>query len=260
MTEQQEMIVKYRQAGRKFLAAAIPLLEAQRNEARVDLYQPIADEVMAGLFSRVFRFLQTFLLDFHLWAEDLGHVVLRMMLESVFYMRFLSGQNQPDLYLEFQSYGIGQEKLYKLQLRRLLDEGKLTDTPELRAFIESQSDEEITDELVNVQLKNFMDIRKLANDAGMADEYVMHYQPDSVFIHGHWPVLRTFYLETCKEPLHRMHLQASFRLPSLDPRMIVRAIIFMGDAYDMWRDRYGLEDVLAPLIDAYVAECADSRT
>jgi hypothetical protein len=100
------------------LAAAIPLLEAQRDEAKIDLYQPIADEVLGGLFGRVFRFLNTFLLDFHLWAVDLGHVVLRVMLESVFYMRFLSTQDQTNLYLKFQKYGIGQDKLYKMQLRQ----------------------------------------------------------------------------------------------------------------------------------------------
>jgi hypothetical protein len=65
-TERQVLITKYRQAGRNFLAAEIPLLEAQRDEAKIDLYQPIADEVLGGLFGRVFRFLNTFLLDFHL--------------------------------------------------------------------------------------------------------------------------------------------------------------------------------------------------
>jgi hypothetical protein len=53
-----------------------------------------------------------------------------MMLEPVFYMRFLSTQDQTSLYLEFQKYGIGQDKLYKMQLRKLLDEGSLKDTPE----------------------------------------------------------------------------------------------------------------------------------
>jgi uncharacterized protein DUF5677 len=254
MNERYELIVKYRQAGRNFLQAAIPLLEEQKGQAKIDLYQPVADEVMGGLFARVFRFFQTFLLDYHLWAVDLGPVVLRMMLESIFYMRFLANQNQPELYLEFQRFGIGQEKLYKLQLSKLLDEGKLEDTPDLRRFIESESDEEISDELVSVQLKNFMDIRKLANDAGMADEYVLHYQPNSVHIHGHWPVLRQFYLETCREPLHRFHLQPSFCLPALDSSMVARAALLMGDAYDIWRDRYGLEDVLEALIGAYAAE------
>jgi hypothetical protein len=256
MTDRQETIVKYRLAGRNFLNAAIPLLEEQRSQAKVELYEPVADEVMGGLFARVFRYLQTFLLDYHLWAEDLGRVVLRMMLESVFYMRFLSNQNQTKSYLEFQRYGIGQEKLYKLQLRKLMDEGKLNDTPELRAFIASDSDEEICDELVSVQLKNFEDLRKLAINSGMTDDYVLHYQPDSVHIHGHWPVLRQFYLEACQEPLHRLHLQPSFHLPNLDPRLIFRAMNLMGDAYDMWRSHYGLDDVLEPLIETYAKAVA----
>jgi len=254
MSERQELIVKYRQAGRNFLNTAIPLLEAQRDSAKISLYQPIADEVMGGLFARVFRFFQTFSLDYHLWAVDMGRVVLRMMLESVFYMRFLSTHNQPELYLEFQRYGIGQEKLYKMQLRKLIDEGVLKDTPELREFIESNSDEEIEDELVNVQLKNFMDVRKVAGDAGMANDYVIHYQPDSVYVHGHWPVLRNLYLERCQEPLHRMHLQPSFGLPPLDSTLVARAMILMGDAYDIWRERYGLEDALEPVVTAYGLE------
>jgi hypothetical protein len=67
-----------------FLNAAIPLLEEQRSQAKLDLYQPVANKVMGGLFVHFFRFLQTFLLDYHLWAEDSGSVVLRMMLESIF--------------------------------------------------------------------------------------------------------------------------------------------------------------------------------
>jgi len=173
-------------------------------------------------------------------------------------MQFLVKQNDPNLYLEFQRYGIGQDKLYKLQLRKLLDEGKLNDTPELRQFIESQLDEEISDEVVNIQLKNFMDVRQVANDAGMGQEYVLRYQPDSIHVHGHWPVLRSFYLETCREPLHRMHLQPSFHLPSLDPSLVAQAILLMGAAYDLWRERYGMDDILEPLISVYVAECEPS--
>jgi hypothetical protein len=183
-----------------------------------------------------------------------------MMLESVFYMRFLSTQKQPDLYLEFQRYGIGQDKLYKMQLRKLLDEGGLEDTPELRAFIASNSDEEIDDELVNVQLKNFMDVRKLAGDAGMANEYVLHYQPGSVYVHGHWPLLRKLYLETCREPLHRMHLQPFFGLPPLDSTLVAHAMLLMGHAYDIWRERYDLDDVRESLVTAYALEIQEATS
>jgi hypothetical protein len=45
-----------------------------------------------------------------------------MMLESVFDLRFLVERNEPELFIAFQKYGIGQEKLYKMQLRNLLEE------------------------------------------------------------------------------------------------------------------------------------------
>ena len=99
MASDRSFIPKFRDSGRKFLNAAIPILEQQRAETAVDLYQPVRDEVLGGLFARVFGFLQTFVLDFHLWADDLGQVVLRMMLESVIYMKFLAAENGSDAYL-----------------------------------------------------------------------------------------------------------------------------------------------------------------
>jgi hypothetical protein len=255
MSESHDFIVGFRNCGREFLDSAVPILEAQRGSANVELYEPVADEVIGGLFARVFRFLQTFVLDYHLWADDLGRVVLRMMLETNFYLRFLSNQNQSELFLAFQRYGMGQEKLYKMQLRKLLEEGKLADSQELRDFIDSDSDEEIPDELVNVRLKNFEDLRKLAMSADMKDDYALYYQPDSIIVHGHWPSLRNYYLQTCREPLHRFHLQPTFRLPALNPGLLDRAFRLFMDAYELWRKRYGTEDQLSPLVKQYFEGC-----
>ncbi len=255
MAKPYDFIPGFRDCGRRFLDSAIPVLEAQRAEAKVDLYEPVADEVLGGLFARVFRFLQTFVLDYHLWADDLGRVVLRMMLEAVFYMRFLTEQNQTELFLAFQKYGIGQEKLYKMQLRKLLEEDKIEDSPELREFIDSESDEEIADELVSVRLKNFEDLRKLATDAGMKDEYVLYYHPYSTIVHGHWPALRRYYLEMCREPLHRFHLQPTFGFPPLNPQLLDRAFRLFMNAYELWIKRYSLADRLTPLIDEYFNRC-----
>ena len=174
-----------------------------------------------------------------------------MMLESIFYLRFLTQQNEPQLFLAFQRYGIGQEKLYKMQLRRLLDEGKLKDSPAVREFIDSDSDEEIADELVNVRLKNFEDIRKLATDTGMKDDYVLSYQPQSTIVHGQWPALRQFYLKTCVEPLHRQHLQPTFVLPPLDPQMIVTAFNLFVEGYSTWAKRYGFDDLVSVHVSRY---------
>lgn len=244
-----------RKCGRVFIDAVVPVLEEQRGEAKVDLYNPVADEVIGGLFARTFRLLQTFVLDFYIWADDLGQIVLRLMLESVFYLRFLISHNQLEMFLEFQKYGIGQEKLYKLQLRKLVEEGNLNATDELRDYIDSDSDEEISDELLNVRLKNFEDMRKVATEAGMKDRYVLHYQPESMIVHGHWSALKKYYLLPCSEPLHRFHLQPSFHLPPLNPMLLDQAVELFMDAYELWRKRYGLEDRISPTVDRYFKCC-----
>ena len=48
MSDRQDFIVGIRNCGRKFLDSAIPVLEAQCAAANVDLYEPVADEVVGG--------------------------------------------------------------------------------------------------------------------------------------------------------------------------------------------------------------------
>jgi hypothetical protein len=201
------------------------VLESQRAEARINLYEPVADEVMGGLFARVFRFLQTLVLDYHLWADDLGRVVLRMMLESVFYMRFLA--DQPELFLAFQNCGISQEKLYKMQLRKLLEEGKLEDSAELRNFIDSDSDEEIADELVNVRLKNFEDLRKLATDVGMKDNTYCTIKRKARLFMGTGPPCGGTTWRCAMNPFTDYICNRIFALPPLNPQLLDRAFLIV---------------------------------
>jgi len=251
MSDFHDYIVAARQCGRKFLDAAVPVLEEQRAQAETNLYEPVVSEVLGGLFARVFRFLQTFVLDYHLWAEDLGPVVLRMMRESVLYMRFLAQHDGTRQYLEFQKYGMGQLKLYKLQLRKLLEEGKIPDSVDLRQFIDSDCDEEVSDLLLEVRLKNFEDLRKLSEAVEAKEEYVRCYQPESIIVHGHWPALKDFYLQECTQPLHRWHLQPTFRLPGLDRALVFQAVDLCATAYTIWREKVGLTDAIAALLNQY---------
>jgi hypothetical protein len=141
-----------------------------------------------------------------------------------------------------------------LQLRKLLEEGRITESAELRSFIDSDCDEEVSDLLLEVRLKNFEDLRKLSEAAGSKEEYVLYYQPESIIAHGHWPALREFYLESCQEPLHRWHLQPKFRLPSLDPSLLGQAVDLFATAYGIWIKKSGIPDVMEPLIDRYFEE------
>ena len=91
--------------------------------------------------------------------------------------------------------------------------------------------------------------------ANMKDYYVLYYQPDSTVVHGHWPALRRYYLQMCREPLHRSHMQPTFDLPGLNPELLVRALRLFMEAYELWRKRYGLEDQLGPVVEQYINGC-----
>jgi hypothetical protein len=67
----------------------------------------------------------------------------------------------------------------------------------------------------------------------MKDEYVLHYQPDSIIAHGHWPSLKHYYLERCEESLHRFHSQPRFGLQQLNLRLLERALGYFMDAYEV---------------------------
>jgi hypothetical protein len=154
-------------------------------------------------------------------------------------------------------YGIGQEILYKTQLQELTDQGKVTDSPELRDYITSPSDDEIADGLVSVKLKNFEDIRKLAEACDLKDLYVLYYQPFSIDAHGHWPALRKNYLIKCEEPLHRFHFRPTFRLPGLDFSLIEIALELFLQAYHLWAEHYKLRSELETVVENFIA-CVDA--
>ncbi len=237
--------------GRELIDEVIKVIEEQQKEIKVDLFSPEKDQVINGLFFRTLRFYHSFVISFHFWSMDMSEIITRSMLESKYYLKFLLDNDKEEFYQEFVKYGIGQEKLYKLHLARLIDEGKIEKTDSLVDFIDSQSDDEIWDELVSIKLKNFDDIRKIADSIGEKDSYSLEYQPYSITIHGQWPALRKFYLRRCEDPLHRFHYIGTTQLPPLDPRTLFQTEAIFYDTYLLWIKHYGLEDKIKPLLDNY---------
>jgi hypothetical protein len=254
--------MKLRQCGRDFIDHATPVLQLQSQNAKSDLYDPTADHVLGGLFARQYRFLQTYVLDFHVWAADLGRVILRMMVETLIYLKYLSS-NSPDECREFVKYGIGQEVLFKAQLKELVNQGKIPNSEELCSYLESPVDKELTEQLIKVKLKNFENLRKLSEECDLKDLYNLYYQPFSVTMHGHWPDLRRYYLVECKEPLHKFHLHPNFNLPPLDFKLLRIAVDLFLQSYAFWTAHYGLKDELTELVIRYrdcITSCFEGNT
>lgn len=246
-----DSIEEFRNYGRNAADKIIAVLESQQEKLDVDIYSRHKDEVLNGLFFRVFRFYHSFLISFHFWAADIGEMTYRTMLESVFYLRFLSKEDNEDLYKEFVKYGIGQEKLFKAHLATLLDEKKIESSDEIIDYVNSSTDDEIWDELISIKLSNFVNLNKLADKIDSKYEYSVYYQRYSITEHGQWPALKRFYLKRCKNPLHRFHFIGNARLPHLDLNFLISTTGLFYEAYLTWIKAYGLSDEVASIIENY---------
>lgn len=246
-------IDEFRSCGRDTADKLIEVLEKQQEEIALDTFSPEKDEVINGLFFRIFRFFHSFRISFHFWAADIAEMTYRTMLESLFYLRFLTKENNDELYKEFIKYGIGQEKLFKAHLATLLDEKKIESTPELIEYINSSGDE-IWDELVSIKLANFENLNKLAEKSDSKYDYAVHYQPYSITEHGQWPALKRYYLKRCKNPLHRYHFVGNARLPYMDLSFLLSTTDLFYEAYLIWIKMYNLKDEVKPILEEY-AKC-----
>ena len=159
-----------------------------------------------GLALYCFRVLEDMLIP-GISGSTLGRMALRTILEARLSLRYLSLQNDPKLWLKWREHGAGQAKLIVLKYE---DEVEAPDYIDLSS-VERIAYEDKGPEFTNINLSGWsgIDLRKMSERVGMKGLYDQHYPPNSSFVHGTWSAVRESVLETCANPLHRLH-----RIPS----------------------------------------------
>ncbi len=140
-------------------------------------------------------------------SSTLGRMGLRTILEARLSLRYLNLQGDPQLWSKWRGYGSGQAKLSALKYE---DEIEAPDYIDLSSF-QQIAYEDKGPEFVNINLAGWsgIDLRRMSERIGLKELYDQHYPPNSSFIHGTWSAVRETVLETCANPLHRLH-----RIPS----------------------------------------------
>ena len=136
-------------------------------------------------------------------GSTLGRMALRTILEVRLSLQYLSLQNDKQLWSKWREYGSGQAKLSVLKYE---DEVEAPDYIDLSS-IQQIAYEDKGPEFVNINLAGWsgIDLRKMSERVGLKGLYDQHYPPNSSFIHGTWSAVRESVLETCANPLHRLH-------------------------------------------------------
>lgn len=184
-------------------------LEQLAHRIRFDLYDPLRDEILGGLYARAARLYCLICELPPLWSRDVGGIIVRCLADTAITFAYLAKCGNDELFRRFKEYGEGQEKLLMLHL-----EGSHPGDASMEGRDAAMIAEELggfAAELLHIELGSWAkkDARKLASAAGMERFYRLVFTPSSSDVHGTWVSLRQSNLLHCVEPLHRFH-----RIPS----------------------------------------------
>lgn len=214
-----------------------------------DLYSPYRFEVLTGLVGRALRLVRTIAGYPLMWTMEHGAPVLRALVESRIIIRYLVAHEDPALYEKFRAYGVGHLKLLKLHLEDFIDaageggEG-------MKDYLELISDyvnRDQYEEFVSIDLGGSfagVDMRRMADETDLGDDYRLLFQPASSSVHGEWGAIDMNVFVPCLNPLHRGH-----RVLAESDRTVIGPT-FLHD----------LMDYAATLVEEYTFALKRSRT
>ena len=173
------------------------------------LYSPDQHEVLSGLAARACRIASAVAGSPVMWSGEHVASPARTLLESHIMMKWLVQHSDPAIFVKFKEYGRGKLKLTKLHYEEHLD--SMDDPPKgLAKFVEAleqRVNEDVGEEFqtINVGKAFGKDLRRMAQEVGMEQQYRLLYQPHSDISHGEWTSLDAYALTRCANPVHRWH-------------------------------------------------------
>jgi len=213
-------------------------VEGLWSKIKIDISNPIKDEVLGGLIARQARLASVIISNDILWTLDLGRIILRCMVDTHITLAWLIKKGKEEDYDNFIEYGLGQEKLLLEHLKIRIDKSdsefknKSDEIEERKNWVNSQL---LTDFLpVNVGNWITKNVRKMAEEADCIDIYNLSYTPFSTAVHGMWNTLARINLKFCINPLHKFHRIPSLEEPPIYFGIIIQAAEIMGLSFSEW--------------------------
>jgi len=210
-----------RHPGWPAMEQAIELYEAFLDDVMspdvpVDLNRPARFEVLTGLVARAMRQVIAILRAPHQWNGEQAAPVMRALVEARIVATWLLTQGDDNWFERYQDYGRGKQKLHVQVLRELLERMGDDAPPAFSAQLEklqSRGGGEYQAMFQDVSVDSTFagkNLRMMADEADMADDYRLHFQVESGVTHGEWWAIEEYAMQRCMNPLHRFHLLPTF--------------------------------------------------
>lgn len=182
---------------------------------KFDLYDPLKNEILSGLFSRITRLFNVFITDPNFWSRDLSSIFLRCMVETVISFHYLGQFGKQEDFQKFEEYGRGKEKLLMLHLQDIFKEQKSLDGKgyeDIAKDIGGGFRAEVTNIDIAISWSD-KNAREMAKLTGLEDLYKLIFDPGSSDVHGTWTSIRKTNLVICTQILHRYHKMPKYFEP-----------------------------------------------
>lgn len=212
---------------------------------KIDISNPIKDEVLGGLISRQARLAGSIISNESLWTLDLGRIIQRCMVDTHITLTWLIKEGKQEDFENFIEYGLGQEKLLLEHLKIRLDEKdpKFNEKSEEIEHRKNWIDSQLLTNFLPVNIGNWTkkNVRKMAEEADCMDIYNLSYTPFSNAVHGMWNTLAKINLKFCTNPLHRFHRVPSLGEPPIYFGIIIQSAEIMDLSFKEWAKCKGAE-------------------
>jgi hypothetical protein len=176
-------------------------------------------------------------------ATTNGRVSARIILEAYLTLAYLMHKEAAGelLWDTYRNYGIGQISLIE---RKYEDQGYSSAMVDIKKM-DAMANEDKWSEFVPINLGHWdvSNLRKISTEIGEKELYDKYYDYTSGYAHVNWGAVREAALQSCYNPLHRLHRIPAFGLPILpnvndDCREFVDKLLALVDnAYPSFKER-----------------------
>lgn len=188
----------------------------------------------------------------NLGNKILGRHAVRTLIEVFIILKYLlkKEKEKPDIWREYQYYGISK---YKLILLKARENPSLTEHHLVIPLIEAIVNEKLWEEFIDIDLRYFeqQSIREKSIEVGEKELYDLCYDYDSSYVHGLWGSVRESSMLICDNPAHQYHSipdsSSNQNLPSVQTgcvSMMKLILLLVDDLYQLpnWYIRKHYED------------------
>lgn len=204
----QEVILYHQECFYRYTERANKLWERIDKNYKIDLYNPIKDEILLGLACRVYRLAIHIVSFIPNWTEDISEIYVRMVCESYIYYLWLKKNGKQEDYDKFYEYGLGQQKLRFEHLNKYFKAQGISEKEiKEHSFSFKYLNSHKMPQFVPVNVGNPLgkNLRIIADEADCREIYAMMYSPASSAVHGMYDSIDLFYSKRCINPFHCFH-------------------------------------------------------